>query len=413
MYSSGRSVVYRNSLKRNSITGTTRRKSNPLKSVVFFFILFPYIRQRTMDELPHLIQMTYSVWLIISASVIYLIAISLRKNVRLYRELSLFLIFWIIYIATTIINVPTSLMYVLRKAYCFFAIVLFVFIFSDDLDVILSVLAFIYGSFIVLELLTDVMFPNGLYQTYTYHTAHLLGDDNAIINVTQPGIALMLAAENRKGVKVPWLPVLLEILLIISFGKMEAASSLVASFVFVLLMFYIYTVGKPNGLLFMGVVVIMIVVCLFGLSNQNIQRIITDIFHKSLTLSGRTIIWQQALDYIKASPIFGYGGYYQFGRFWFNMSHAYSCHTPYLQILIDGGIVLFVTLLIIVYTAFRQIDKCNDRMLSILACGLVAMMVNYITEQTELYHLFIIVAIMIVYARNLKTNNVIRENWVN
>lgn len=81
----------------------------------------------------------------------------------------------------------------------------------------------------------------------------------------------------------------------------------------VLLWIYIiffYKKTVPRGLNFSSYIAVVLVLFFFVVifrMHEYFPFIVENIFHKSMTLSGRTIIWDRALVYIKRSPFIGYG----------------------------------------------------------------------------------------------------------
>lgn len=76
--------------------------------------------------------------------------------------------------------------------------------------------------------------------------------------------------------------------------------------------------------------------------------------------------------------------------------NPYPCHTPYLQLMLDGGFILFIIFFIIIVAATESIRKAPTNIIGYVLCaGLIAMMFNYITEYSTLIHLYIIVTMML------------------
>lgn len=386
-------------------------KHNNISIVVFLmFLLFPFVQQRTYGDLPHPLQ-EYIVWFykyysLVSASIVFSIVL---KYSQLLNELKQYLfwvvLFWLGYIASTLINCPEEILSIIFRAYTYVALILLVIIgYGKWRFEFLTALSIIYGGWIWMTLITSLLFPDGLYKTASYHSAHLLGDDNALAYVMLPGLVILCINSIVKKGKIDtltWIAIIGVTFLLI---RLWAASGMLSVFLFALLIILIkYTSTVRGKWLLLGLVTV-IIITLFGLSNQYVMNIIENYIEKDITLTGRTVLWAGALNMISMQPIFGYGGFFKYGTFMLGGNIEYPCHTPYLQLLIDGGIILFVIFVVLTYNTFRKTDKYKHNTIGIvLTSGLFCMMLNYITEYSQFLHLFIIMT-MIQCTNPLKGN---------
>lgn len=362
-------------------------------------LLFPFIQQRTYLDMPSIFGIIYKTASIAVSLVISLRALLKYKFLLKQKYLVLFLFFWCTYVITTFCHSRKYTLYVAWHAFIFLALVLLMSIETRrNLSNLLSALSFIYGVFIYLNFFTDILFPNGLYSTSNYHAAHLLGDDNALIYVMLPGIICMTCNSLQKYNKIKWYVWLAVIISEITLIYLWTASALVVMTLFIFLTLYTLKFGRLNpNILLLGVVA-AILICLFGLTSTPVQTFLVDVLHKDVTLHDRTYLWAMAFELIVLHPVFGTGGYFQNGLFQLSQysSVLYPCHTTYLQLLIDGGFILFGIFAVITFVGYKEVSSRKSCMSSyILAIGLSCMLINYITEYSELYHYFIIVMLMI------------------
>ena len=388
---------FANGIKNNN--SIWKRRLIISKTVVFFvFLFFPFIQQRTMEELPSYIVLLYRGGALLSSTLIYLGCIIWHRIIP-KKEIILFAVYWLIYIFSTLIHCPSNLVWVAYNSYTMFALVLFIFVRIQDKPMeILKSLTIIYVVFICLNWVLDIFFPNGLYtvSVTSYHTAHLLGDDNAIVYVALPGLVISTCYSIINNRKISWLCYFMMAITEITLIKVWSVSAMLVVGAFIILIIYVCKVKEINYKFLVFVLVLTIIMAFYGLSSTWFQDVIVNGFHKSITLSGRTIVWKGAFEMIKSRPLLGYGGYYQMGRFAVNARRSYSAHTPYLQIIIDGGFMLLSVFIMIVWKSFSKmkIEKNNLVMYS-LGIGATCMMINYITEQVVFFHLFIILSLMI------------------
>lgn len=375
-------------------------------------LIFPFIQQRTYGELPRIIGTAYRLAVLGSSIVMALLVPFRQKYLKRKYYLIPFLIYFMCYILTTAIRSPEEL---LRTGYYSFAQCMFVIFLAHEaernINELLTALSIIYGSQITLNFLTDLAFPDGLYDTGSYHTGHLLGDDNALIFVMLPGLICLFCFSIQKFGKIKWYIWVLAFLSAFSLIRAWAASAMVCMTLFIVL--NLLAQGKKwrirfKPFLLFGVFLIAVVVCFFGLANPTVQSFIVDVLQKDITLSGRTKIWKKALDVISENLILGCGGYWHFGSFWLN-GRFYPCHTGYLQVLLDGGLVLMIPMIVYVFNAYASLKNVNNCICAyVLATGLSFMLINYITEYSPFWHLFVIL-VLIYENRHFRYDS---EGWL-
>lgn len=378
--------------------GSKIDKYNQTPVIIIILLLFPFIQQRTYQELP-LIESFYRLYTLIATIIIYLRTFPYIFNIyKSHSYLYLITLYVIFNILSTFIN-PTEGKYRSTEILMSFLSLCFLIAYESKKspDHLLKALKIVYGFFIYTNFILDILFPNGLYTNITgsFHSSHFLGDDNALIFVFLPGLTCMICASIRKYNKIllyDWIAVfacLVTLLLVWSVSAFLCMGMF--TFLLILIKFDIL----PSPYILMSVVCGIILLCLFGLSNPTIQIIIDNYLGKDATLSGRTILWANAIVMIIEKPILGWGGYFMNGFWDLSPTFAYPCHTPYLQMLIDGGVVLFIIFWFITYLAFREVKRVGGRLSSVLVIGMTCMLINYITEWSTHYHYFVIISLML------------------
>jgi len=85
---------------------------------------------------------------------------------------------------------------------------------------------------------------------------------------------------------------------------------------------------------------------------ENLAYII-HILDRSLTFTGRTYLWESAMEMIKKAPILGYGVTEQgvLYNVFENVGWGLSAHNMYLEILLRGGAVALITYILIIVIA--------------------------------------------------------------
>lgn len=369
------------------------------------FIIFPFIQQRSYGEYPSIIWTGYRAWMVVSSIFVIVAAICKSRKLKIPKEVLPLVIFFGVYILTTLIKTPSTIFSTVgfTVPHCIYVLFL-CYQFRYHYKNILRLLSFVYGMYIYLNFILDLFFPNGIFVSrVTYHHMHLLGDDNALAYLMIPGIICMFCYSLAAYGKIRWYAWLAALLCDYTLISVWSVSGMVCMTLFIILVF----IGQksnmfriPSWVLF-GIFIGVVVVCFLGLANPYVQSFIGNVLKKSVTLSGRTIIWNQAYEIIEQNWLTGCGGYWRVGRFLFN-GMLYPCHTPYLQILIDGGVVLFSLFIICIILAFKRSKNTKHSLLLYAAiAGLTCMLINYITEYSQLYH-FYVIYLLIIYSCKLK-----------
>ena len=159
---------------------------------------------------------------------------------------------------------------------------------------------------------------------------------------------------------------------IISLALIRAwsATDLVAWFIVIIMHFFPHIVVSVNWIKYYIIGWFLLVV--FRVQNL-FENIIVGVLHKSLTLTHRTAIWDQALDAIKDNIIFGHG-VGENGNF-FYIRELYipgfvSAHNELLQILYEGGLICAILFILVPYMSIRRMKdlRMNECIMAIVGC---------------------------------------------
>lgn len=372
-----------------------------VKTLTLIFLLIPFIQARTYSEMPSFIGTGYRLASIIASTIIYFKLIKI-KNMGVFKVARLFFLFWGAYLVSTFIFNIGTMAYVLYNAYIHIALVLLLIIeIRKNPQRLLFCLTIIYSALILLNFILRLFFPNGLYQVVStsYHEAYLLGDGNAVAYVALPCLILSSLFSYVKYKEIKNFVWLICAIVLYNFYLDWSASALVCGVLWVVFLVLISRNIKIPAYAFL-IEFIISVFLIFGAPNIAICRnFITNILHKNLTFSGRSVIWASAFEMILQKPILGYGGFFQMGEFTNGVSsRLYPSHTTYLQILIDGGAILFGIFVTIVVEAVMILNKTKNHIeSSILISGVFCMMLHYIFEYCGLFH----ITILLVLAFNI------------
>ena len=133
--------------------------------------------------------------------------------------------------------------------------------------------------------------------------------------------------------------------------------------------------------IYMTIYIIFEIILIAG-SILFLKSLVGSIFHKDLTFSGRTIIWQQILFMIAQKPVFGWG--YVGGEKMSTIlgSQVFtSAHNQWLNFLFQGGIVLFSVALILFIIEISTIKRQkNNKNVFITTFFLISLLIEMLFE---------------------------------
>ena len=109
-----------------------------------------------------------------------------------------------------------------------------------------------------------------------------------------------------------------------------------------------------------------IVGALLAMKAPDLTSEVAEATGRTSSFTGRTTIWQQALDGISESPILGHGG-----GFW-DSYRANTAHNGYLDVAVSGGVPAVVALGAIIIVAGVRLAFASSPMLPLLVLGAVA-----------------------------------------
>ncbi|HEY4601038.1 MAG TPA: O-antigen ligase family protein, partial [Cerasibacillus sp.] len=121
-----------------------------------------------------------------------------------------------------------------------------------------------------------------------------------------------------------------------------------------------------------------------------------EILEKDLTLSGRITIWDEALQLISKSYVFGYGEI-QSARYITVGTAQFNAHNIFLQILLQGGIIFLFLFIVIFIISLRNSRYC--RVESIRYYLLLAVFILFNMMVSEVYS-FVIIFLLFTLINN-------------
>lgn len=276
---------------------------------------------------------------------------------------------------------------------------------------IFNILLPILEVYVYINFLTIIIFPDGLYSTYLFENNYFLGYDNQNINFILPAMALSLLNYYRcRGHWFRTLCLLTTSVLTVIVTWSGASLIIVSGFV----AFTVFRRMLSTKHFNLRTYLIINVVCFWLLVIVRLQNyfsyFIEDVLEKSLTLTGRTLLWDITLAYIKRNPVLGYGIETTVVRGLKNgkgANHPFSLHAHdrILEILYRGGIILLIIQIIILILACRKAMKHKESVeVQILSFSLFLYLTGMLTEYYDYSPFFWGFMVMCSYSNHLIKN---------
>lgn len=263
---------------------------------------------------------------------------------------------------------------------------------------------YIYFSIVVyINFIFLIINPEGILQIHTfgpYYTGyHFLGVSNQLGPYMLTAATISLIYINMNG-KFTLNILLLNICIYMTIISVSSATSLIWITLFYILIFIAIRKLQISKLFTWGKVTITIFLIHLLIVFFKVQKwfsyFILEILEKDLTLSGRTAIWDEALQLISKSYVFGYGEI-QSARYITVGTAQFNAHNIFLQILLQGGIIFLFLFIVIFIISLRNSRYC--RVDSIRYYLLLAAFILFNMMVSEVYS-FVIIFLLFTLINN-------------
>lgn len=149
--------------------------------------------------------------------------------------------------------------------------------------------------------------------------------------------------------------------------------------------------AKLNPVIFLAAFVALIALVYVGIESDLVASFLSK-FKRSLTFSGRDVLWDQAVAYFSDSPLIGSGG-----EIIYTLASKVTtphAHSQWLDKLAKYGIVPMLLLGFVVLRTFLMARKTADRTKANLLCGMLLIYMLHMSFDTYNYNFFTIVIIV-------------------
>ena len=241
----------------------------------------------------------------------------------------------------------------------------------DDFDSFWNACILYLAIMIVINFITILAFPTGMYDSYVNYNAELITGQTTWFYANKNGLGksilylLFFCAERDLNIygKLTKLFYFFSVVSIISLIAIWSAASLVTTIVMIAIILFAKMIHKYRFKLFNLKLFFAIIAGLF-IFIIILQRVdvfasfITVVLKKSLTFNGRAPIWINAIMRIGKKPLLGYG--HLSGAEFISLigrAPATDAHNYFLTLVINGGFIALLFFLIILLMVIYSIKK--------------------------------------------------------
>lgn len=181
----------------------------------------------------------------------------------------------------------------------------------------------LYGNVV-----TMLLFPDGLYRTSVYSLNWLLGYKNTFVESIIPILTVLCLDYFENGKRIDGSFLALWGAGVLSMALSSSATGVICIAVFSAGAWLVWNKKYPSWLTISGAFVVYFLVnhlLITGTLLELLHGLITEVLNRSATLTGRTSIWRAALSIAAESPLFG-TGFVESDAFGlsFHVSHAHN-----------------------------------------------------------------------------------------
>lgn len=353
-----------------------------LNKWIIMLCILPFIKPVMFTYIP-LFDRLFDIMRIISAMII---VISYLKNSRISKLVVLFFLYFsVIFISTFIHKGQIFIAFINLVTVVCLCMLIEIGIRNDSFIMIQS-LCYLLSTFCYINFVLMIIEPDGIcrYVLSTAWNMHFVAGKNQMGLFLVGSIIISLLYSYMRYQKIKFFSVLLIIInfssLVISktgTGKVGIALALVLIFI-----------SKTNRFkqiinyrtLFISAVITFFLIVIIRVQSI-FSVIIEQILHKSITFTGRTDLWDLAIELIKESPLLGYG--FQNGEFLHINNGVYSAHNEFLQKACEGGFISVFIFIMILIACGSTLVKYKEHIVSkIISIGIFSCLIMMMTEST-------------------------------
>lgn len=316
-----------------------------------------------------------------------------NKELRLLVFIKLYILILSVAFHTVYLDSLYSFLFVFSEC------IIITYLFNRDIKIALESLQLSFEIIVYINCLSMILFPEGMYnwalsdRIFTY-----IGHVNSTVYYVMPLFVVTLIKHKVLMQKKFSIRTIVDIFVCFSSIILtKSATSFVVLLVFVLILIYEHKNQSIIKLklfhIYIIVVLISISIVFFNIQNH-FSYIIETLLKRSLDFTGRTRYWNATIQSISENPLLGHGAVPGELR-----RMGFGAHNYVLEILYEGGVILFFLYLFLFFRISELINKNKEKPVSrIIFSILSAMLVSCFTESNigaDIFYIPIIITINI------------------
>ena len=290
---------------------------------------------------------------------------------------------------------------------------------KENLDGLLRNLGNVIFSYIIINTISVIIFPNGIANPDGLTPVFFLGNDNTTTLTLVLGTLFIMLKSYFYYKRLDMMSILAIILVTGLYIRNWSVTALISMLILLFYVVFLYKRNKKQKIfnyqnyIIVGIILFVAIVILRV--QNNFANIIEATFHKSVDFTGRTQIWDKCINYIKQKPLLGLGVDEFESRL--NNIGIFHAHCVYLNILLEGGFIALVAFYNIFYTIFRKMKK--TKVCEIKNMVSFAFLIYFISGLVEVYqdsqliYVFMVMAYFTDFINRKKEEKEMIENEKN
>lgn len=370
------------------------------KLLFTILLIIPYI-QPASYAMGNKLSMVWEIWQLISIMIVVFMYLYKRKSMP--KVMIYMICFQAIFIISTVLNGNRStIMQQLLQGASIVSICMLVEMMIKQDKLLLKAMSIVLGILSLIHIYTMFKYyPIGMYiDELNHNDYYFLGYDNTSFFQVFPFViysTCYLYYKNGKNGVLTYL-----ISFIVGFAYLYVKSTTAAIMMIIFIMFLLINDLKffrsfsDKFLNIKNIIIIVLTIFVFVVfieGSQYFEKFLIQGLNKNTTLSGRTYIWEQAINYIKQSPIIGYGlesTSVLLSKF--NINHV---HNIILDIIYKGGIIAFIFYMLMVNCIRKPLMQNKEMFLTkVLSVGIgiywITGMFDYYNNKYIIFTFFIL-----------------------
>ena len=378
-----------------------------LKLLGYLLLTIPFLKPYYFTTI-NSVNTIYNFLQIISVVIIFILYF---KHKKISKFIIAVILLEIIFIVSTYYNEGTLIEAILNAIQTVGFCMIVDYGMKKDCRNFFKAITIVLSIIVIANLISIMMNPSGYWTGI--NRIWLLGNKNGHLSMILPAIICIYIdnyINNKTSMKI-YIFVLIGIISVILLGS---ATSILGMFILSTYIIFNKIVDKYEKIFNINNYLIAYILLFFAVIIFKFQDvfsfIIVDLFGKDLTFTGRTDIWNTAIELISFNPLLGYGNMSEIQRIiMFNNQNAVHCHNLLLDIIFQVGILGIAIFIYIINIVRKQIKKYNSKVAKFLSWSILVYAIILLTEVYSLEK--ILWVFLIIY--NVKLIQSAKEMVVN